>query len=317
MDVEYINPFLKGTGEVLMKMASLTVSPEKPYAKTGDLAPGDISGIIGITGDAMGSLAISFSEACICSIVTGMLGELHMEIDREVIDAVGELTNMISGAARSRMEKDGMILYAAIPTVVFGKEHTVKHILNHPSIVIPFQTDGGVFYVDVCLKTVKKKTVKPEATPVHQPAPTIVKSYETPATTSLYSQGAHKSAVHQSLPSKPATPEPEPPVASKLPAEEPPVKTPQTPEEKVQALKKAMENAAAKRDEAASALKKNPFMPLNERKKLGKIVDHCDATIKRLKLDISAVKMISEIKDGDVNIKGHYQHHSSVSTKKT
>jgi chemotaxis protein CheX len=112
-----------------------------------------VSGIIGITGDALGSLALSFSEACICRIAANMLGEQCSGVTQEIIDATGELTNMISGASRTQMEKMGMRVFAAIPTVVHGHRHTICHILKSPSIVIPFSTAAGPFFVDVCIKT--------------------------------------------------------------------------------------------------------------------------------------------------------------------
>jgi chemotaxis protein CheX len=152
MDVKFINPFLHGTIEVIKKMAFLEPRPGKVYLKETKIAHGDVSGIIGITGDAIGSLAISFNEACICHIVNSMLGESYKEANQDVFDGVGEITNMISGVARTHMEKDGMVVYAAIPSVVYGKDHTINHILNAPSIVIPFVTDGGSFVVDVCIK---------------------------------------------------------------------------------------------------------------------------------------------------------------------
>ncbi len=314
MDVKYINPFLQGTMDVMMKMTSLVVTAGKPYAKTSDVAPGDVSGIIGITGDAVGSLAISFTDSCICSIVTGMLGELHMEVNRDVIDAVGEFTNMISGAARSRLEKQGLILHAAIPTVVFGKGHIVKHILNSPSIVIPFQTEGGTFFVDVCLKAVKKKVARPSDSPVHQPAAAVITPYQQPSVRSIYTS-EHKSALHQPKPAEAAADIP--PVEAPGPEQEDSAeaKAPKTTEEKIESLRKAMQNAAQKREEASNALKKNPFMPLPERKKYNKIIDSCDAAIKRLKLDIAAVKMIAEIKEGETNVKTHYQHYDSTKKK--
>ena len=153
MDVKYINPFLNGTLEVLKKMAFMDAVPGKPYLKKEETASGDVSGIIGITGDAIGSLALSFSEKCICKIVSNMLGEEHHEVTRDIIDAVGELTNMISGASRTQLEKMGMAVYAAIPTVVHGQGHTITHILKSPSIVIPFSTAAGPFFIDVCIKT--------------------------------------------------------------------------------------------------------------------------------------------------------------------
>ena len=153
MDVKFINPFIYGTMEVMEKMAFIKPVAGRPYAKTDDTAHGDVSGIIGMTGDATGSLAMSFSEACIIGIVAKMLGETHTEMNRAVLDAVGELTNMISGSSRKLMEKDDLKVFAAIPTIVFGKAHTVRHVIKGPSIVIPFQTEVGEFVIDVCLKS--------------------------------------------------------------------------------------------------------------------------------------------------------------------
>jgi chemotaxis protein CheX len=153
MDVKYINPFLNGTLEVLKKMAFMDAVPGKPSLKKDETALGDVSGIIGITGDAIGSLALSFSEKCICKIVSNVLGEDHREVTKEIIDAVGELTNMVSGASRTQLEKMGMSVHAAIPTVVHGQGHTITHILKSPSIVIPFSTAAGPFFIDVCIQT--------------------------------------------------------------------------------------------------------------------------------------------------------------------
>jgi len=151
MDVKFINPFLEGTMNVLKMMAMIEPTVGKPYLKKGHQAKGDVSGIIGMTGSARGSLALSFSEKCILKIVSNMLGENHSEINAEVRDAVGEITNMISGVARKMMESQGYNILAAIPTVVSGKDHSIIHVLGGASIIIPFETKDGPFFVDVCL----------------------------------------------------------------------------------------------------------------------------------------------------------------------
>jgi len=151
MDVRFINPFLEGTISVLSTMAFVNPKPGKPRLKTDNRAVGDVSGIIGLTGDAKGSLALSFSEGCIIKIVNNMLGESFTEVNSDIQDAVGEITNMISGDARKRLEADGFKITAAIPTVVSGKNHEIKHVVQGPSIVIPFDIDEGPFVVDVCL----------------------------------------------------------------------------------------------------------------------------------------------------------------------
>jgi len=151
MDVRFINPFLEGTISVLKTMAFVEPRPGKPRLKTDNRAVGDVSGIIGLTGDATGSLALSFSEGCIIKIVNNMLGESFTALNDDIKDAVGEITNMISGDARKRLEADGFKIIAAIPTVVSGKNHEIKHVIQGPSIVIPFDIDEGPFVVDVCL----------------------------------------------------------------------------------------------------------------------------------------------------------------------
>lgn len=152
MDVKYINPFLEGTIEVLKTMAFVEPRPGKPYLKTGNNAQGDITGIIGLTGEVKGSLALTFTEKCILKVVSNMLGEDLKKIDHEIKDAVGEITNMISGVARKKLEEMGTTVLAAIPTVVAGKGHSVTHVLGGPSLIIPFETDAGSFVVDVCMK---------------------------------------------------------------------------------------------------------------------------------------------------------------------
>lgn len=155
MDVRFINPFLEATIDVLKTMAFVEPRPGKPYLKKDDLAKGDVSGIIGFTGAAIGSMALSFSEGCILKIVSNMLGEEIKEINGDIKDAVGEITNMVSGAARKKLESLGLSISAAIPTVVAGKGHSVSHIMGGPSIIIPFETEQGPFVVDVCIGEMK------------------------------------------------------------------------------------------------------------------------------------------------------------------
>lgn len=133
-------------------MAFVEPRPGKPYLKSTNQAQGDITGIIGLTGAVKGSLALTFTEKCILNIVSNMLGDKIEVINGDIEDAVGEITNMVSGVARKKLEYQGMIVSAAIPTVVLGKGHSIMHVLGGPSIIIPFDTDAGAFVVDVCMK---------------------------------------------------------------------------------------------------------------------------------------------------------------------
>ena len=152
MDAKYINPFINATLNVLETMASTKAEAGKPYLKKERVATGDVSGVIGLTGEVSGTISVSFTEKSILAIVSNMFGEEMKELNEEIEDAVGEITNMISGQARQELEQLGRSLQAAIPTVVMGKNHSITHVTSHPVIAIPFSTDNGGFTIEVCFE---------------------------------------------------------------------------------------------------------------------------------------------------------------------
>ncbi len=148
MKSEYINPFLKGTVNVISMMAMLTPIAGKPYLKKDKAAIGDISGVIGMTGHKRGSVVLSFSSAAICKIVGSMLGTEYTEMNDDVKDAVGELTNMISGDARRQLAEAGIMFEAGIPNIVTGPNHEIESITKGPVVAIPFTVEGHAFVVE-------------------------------------------------------------------------------------------------------------------------------------------------------------------------
>ena len=78
-----------------------------------------------------------------------MLGDQSQEINDEIRDAVGELTNMISGAARNELGNEGYGFRTSIPIIVSGQKHAIKHQCNGQTIAIPFNTETGLFLIEV------------------------------------------------------------------------------------------------------------------------------------------------------------------------
>ena len=152
MDVRLINPFINATINVLETMAFIRVEAGTPYLKKDNTATGDVSGVIGLTGVANGTIAVTFEAECILAVVSGMFGEEMHELNNEIADAVGELTNMISGQARRELEEIGKRFKAAIPSVVTGKNHSIIHYTDGPKIAIPFTTEKGDFTIEVCFE---------------------------------------------------------------------------------------------------------------------------------------------------------------------
>ena len=150
-DVRFINPLLNAVLDVLATMAMIKAKPGKPYINTERTAVGDVTGLIGVTGYSEGVISLTLAEGCVLKIVSNMLGEEFNSINDEIADAVGELTNMIAGQARTHLANEGMSFQAATPSVFIGKNHTLTHIGGSPLLSIPFTTPDGHLVVEISI----------------------------------------------------------------------------------------------------------------------------------------------------------------------
>lgn len=153
LNMEFINPFLSATIHVLKVQAQTEAKAGQVYMKKpGDQLVGDISGVIGIVSDTFtGSVLISFPEKTFLKVLSRMLGDEITVIDKDSSDGAGELTNMIFGQAKLSLNEKGYGIKTAIPSVVTGKDHHLKGLTQGPVMVLPFETDIGKFFVEICL----------------------------------------------------------------------------------------------------------------------------------------------------------------------
>jgi chemotaxis protein CheX len=151
MDVSYINPFITATITTFKTMINLDVSPGKPSIKQEPFPAYDISGIIGLSGGAQGSIAISFPKPLALKIVSAMLGMDIRYIGAEVTDGIGEIANIIAGNAKQHLR--GFSLSISLPNVVVGKDHILTGKKGVPVLVVPFQSEKGEFCMEVSLRT--------------------------------------------------------------------------------------------------------------------------------------------------------------------
>jgi len=152
LNVEYVNPFIDAVVNVLKTMAQTDARAGKPTIKGSKTSQGDVTGLIGLAGEkAKGSIAVSFSASCILKVVSNMLMEEFTEITDEVTDAVGEITNMVSGGAKKTLSEKNIKFNMAIPSVIVGEGHSITHMTSGPVIALPFETDHGPFFIEICI----------------------------------------------------------------------------------------------------------------------------------------------------------------------
>jgi chemotaxis protein CheX len=149
MKVEYINPFLLAVQNVFNTMIDLPYTIGKPTIKKSDLTEYDVSGIIGISGEVIGCVVVSFPTLIALKVGSCLLGEELKEVDSDCTDAIGEVANMIAGDAKKRFPKTNTTI--SVPSVVIGS-HKVAYPSGIPIISIPCETDAAQFAIEVALK---------------------------------------------------------------------------------------------------------------------------------------------------------------------
>jgi chemotaxis protein CheX len=151
MKAEYVNPFITSTSEVFKTMVGIEPERGQLYVKTEQKLPYDISGIIGLAGQASGFVVISMSEALAFKVLENFLGEKKTELDEDVMDAIGEILNMIAGGAKQIFSKNGISFKISIPNVVVGKDHVVGKQKNVKSLGMSFKVGDDTFVIEVSL----------------------------------------------------------------------------------------------------------------------------------------------------------------------
>jgi chemotaxis protein CheX len=152
MDANIINPMIQATVDILEKVGALSMTVQKPFLKTDTRARGDVTSVIALEGDTPGTFSISFPGGCITAVVSKMLGEPITELNEDIKDALGEITNMISGQASQLFEMTGKGLKASLSQVIMGRDQPIPHASDVAILGIACTTDYGEVILEMCFE---------------------------------------------------------------------------------------------------------------------------------------------------------------------
>jgi chemotaxis protein CheX len=147
MKVEYVYPFLASAISTFELMLKCTLTPREPFLRTPFEPDHEVSGVIGLSGHAKGAVVLSMCREAALSASEALLGERPKEIDRDVTDAVGELTNIIAGNAKAKLEHLG--LSVSLPAVFVGSRHALELPHRTDPVYIPFDSPWGCVALEV------------------------------------------------------------------------------------------------------------------------------------------------------------------------
>lgn len=150
MDPAFITPFVASIKNVFSTMLQLPVTIGTPRLKSNPQPSHEVSGIIGMSGSIVGTIVLSFEREGAIRIVELFAGERFEPDSPDFADAIGELVNMVSGAAKAKFDAGEVSI--SCPSVVVGPGHTIAVPSDTPVVCIPCATDAGSVVIEIAIK---------------------------------------------------------------------------------------------------------------------------------------------------------------------
>lgn len=135
--MEVIEAFCTGLKETLTTMAAVEVSFGRSTIASDWISDDIISACIEFeTSQFRGSIFLHLPNQAIIKLYNQMMGENHVEITTEIIESIGEISNIAYGVAKGKLDPLQMHFSMSLPKLVKTK---YLNRLPSPHLNLPFQ----------------------------------------------------------------------------------------------------------------------------------------------------------------------------------
>jgi chemotaxis protein CheX len=142
------------TSEVFSTMLDMPLAAGEARRRQHDLSDhfNGVIAVVGLAGEWIGSGGLCCSEDVACKIAAQLLMTEFPAVDREVIDAMGEVANIIVGNVKNELEETMGVLQLSLPTVIHGTNLNTSSGKDQEWTVVEFSGDLGTFSVHLSLQ---------------------------------------------------------------------------------------------------------------------------------------------------------------------
>jgi CheY-specific phosphatase CheX len=112
---------------------------------------GAVTGLIGVHGNVSGFITVNMAEKVALAAVGGLLQDPCDELCSQVVDGVGELTNIISGGIKKGLYGSPWLFsHITVPSVIIGQNYQIAYAkgLQYVSVTFEHQSDDALMLTD-------------------------------------------------------------------------------------------------------------------------------------------------------------------------
>jgi chemotaxis protein CheX len=140
---DMLSVLIASTQEVFETMVFEPVGSETPIEGDAERPKAHVIGTVSFTGERSGVVAFYSTDDTARAITGAMLGIAAADVNGEMPDAIGEITNMIAGTFRTRMAETGARWAISVPTVTIGSDFYTRYVSDVRRVLCPFTMNAG------------------------------------------------------------------------------------------------------------------------------------------------------------------------------
>ena len=154
---QYVKPFVNATLNTFKSFVGFELNAGNPHFSGRSLGfDQDISAVIGLSGDIRGAVVVSMKKQFAIKVADTLVGIPHTDMDDDIVDAIGEIVNIIAGNVKNEVP-GGEKIVISLPTVVKGKDHSFAWPGKQSRILcIAFKHEDDSFHLLVDMEKADK-----------------------------------------------------------------------------------------------------------------------------------------------------------------
>jgi chemotaxis protein CheX len=146
--VEYINPFVEATFNVLKEVLNTEVKRGDLYLKESSMKIMGVAALVGLAGDVEGRVLFDMTKDTALKITSVMNNEEFTALNDMAKATITELANMITGQAISKLHGLGFKFDLTPPALFSGENMEISNTLNVEALIVPMDL-GSIGKIEV------------------------------------------------------------------------------------------------------------------------------------------------------------------------
>jgi CheY-specific phosphatase CheX len=106
--------------------------------------PGSITGMIGVHGNVSGFITVNMAEPVAKALVSGLLQDSFETLSHQVIDGIGEVTNIVSGGIKKGLVGSPWAFsHVTVPSVIVGESYQIAYAKGLKYLCVSFEQENA------------------------------------------------------------------------------------------------------------------------------------------------------------------------------